>query len=119
MIDTKQMRPGFVPNEGTSGDQYARRSLHFGEPGSPSLALQEITPKASVQTAFLIDSGYRLEIDLTPCEINKNALSNRRWIRISCSGDFPVFQSIFSAISSQVASETGAADVLYSVRGNR
>jgi hypothetical protein len=66
-----------------------------------------------------IDRGGRLEIDVTACGINKNALSNRRWIRISRSGDFHVFQSIFSAISSQVASETGATDVLYSVRGNR
>jgi hypothetical protein len=66
-----------------------------------------------------IDRGGRLEIDVTACGINKNTLSNRRWIRISGSGDFPVFQSNFSAVSSALASETGATDVLYSVRGNR
>jgi hypothetical protein len=66
-----------------------------------------------------IDRGDRLEIDVTACGINKNALYSRRWIRISGSGDFPVFQSIFSAVSSRLASETGAADVLYSVRGIR
>jgi hypothetical protein len=33
--------------------------------------------------AFLIDRGYQLEIDLTPCRIIKSAISNRRWIAIS------------------------------------
>jgi hypothetical protein len=66
-----------------------------------------------------IDRGCRLEIDLTACGINTNALSNRRWIGISGFGEFLAFQSIFSAVSSPLASETGAIDVLYSVRGNR
>jgi len=66
-----------------------------------------------------IDRGYRLEIDLTACGINKNALSNRRWIRISGSEEFFAFRSVFSGVSSPLASETGATDVLYSVRGNR
>jgi hypothetical protein len=66
-----------------------------------------------------IDRGYRLEIGLTPFEINTNALSNRRWIGISGSEESLAFRSNFSAVSSRLASETGAADVLYSVRGNR
>jgi hypothetical protein len=66
-----------------------------------------------------IDRGGRLEIDLTPFGINTNALSNRRWIGISGFGEFLAFRSIFSAVLSPLASETGAIDVLYSLRENR
>jgi hypothetical protein len=66
-----------------------------------------------------IDRGIRLEIDVTACGINKNALSNRRWIGISGTEEFLAFRSNFSAVSLPLASETGATDVLYSVRGIR
>src|ERR1700732_590582 len=36
--------------------------------------------QASLENAFLIDRAYQLEIDLTPCRINTNAIANRRWI---------------------------------------
>jgi|HubBroStandDraft_6_1064221.scaffolds.fasta_scaffold189659_2 hypothetical protein len=38
--------------------------------------------QVSLANAFLIDRAYQLEIDLTPCRINTNAISNRRWISI-------------------------------------
>jgi len=44
--------------------------------------LLRFCPSACV-TPFLIDSGYRLEADLSPCRINANAISNRRWIAVS------------------------------------
>jgi hypothetical protein len=119
MIDNNQMRPGFVPSEGHYGDPSAHRGLPFDEAQTPSFSRQKRATKARPGTAFLIDRGYRLGIDLTPCEINTNALSNRRWIRISGFEEFLVFQSIFSAVLSPLASETSATDVLYSVRGNR
>jgi hypothetical protein len=85
--------------------------------------IENKTPRRALIATLLhfsrVDRGGRLEIDVTAYGINKNTHSNRRWIRISRSGDFPVFQSNFSAVSSPLASETGATDVLYSVRGNR
>jgi dipeptidyl-peptidase 4 len=39
-------------------------------------------------TPFLIDSGSRLEIDLSPCRLNENVISNRRWIAILANRKF-------------------------------
>jgi hypothetical protein len=56
----------------TTCDFSRRKSaIHFLAQNSLQLSLENV---------FLIDRAYRLEIDLSPHEINANAVSNRRWI---------------------------------------
>src|SRR5271168_5158373 len=42
-----------------------------------------LSPAESMYAPLLIDRAYQLEIGLTPCRINTNAISNRRWIAVS------------------------------------
>src|SRR5271168_3798529 len=92
MIAREQTRLNLIE---TDGDVRPSNAHNSGRESRPEIA-------------FLIDRGYRLEIDVTPYRINTNTISNRRWIAIS---QFAPFRSKGANSAAGAPLENGKPEV--------
>ena len=76
MSGTKHMRLAQRSRKENLADQRPRPFFTLFTRHSP--VRPKLREGGSLATAFLIDRGYQLEIDLTPYSISANTFSNRR-----------------------------------------